>query len=90
MKKYRADATFGEIEQIDIIRETESSVYIASPWAGDRGDRRAKLSETRGYFDTFEEARRFLLESEEGKVAALTRELARRQERIEKIRGMVA
>ena len=90
MKKYRADATFGEIASVEVLRETESSVYIASPWAGDRGDRHAKLSETRGYFDTFEEARRFLLESEEGKVAALTRELVRRQERIEKIRGMVA
>lgn len=87
MMKYRANSTFCEIDLVEIIKETDSSVYTASAWSK-QGDRHAKLSESRGYFDTFDEARRFLLESEEGKIAALTRELARRQEKVAQIRAM--
>ena len=87
MKKYLANSTIGKIKQVDILRETESSIYVASDW-GSGGERRDKISESRGYFDTFSEARDFLLEIEEQKIATLTRELARRQENVRKIEEM--
>ena len=88
MKKYLANSTLGEIKPVEALRETESSVFIATEWAPERGERRDKISETRGYFDTWIEARRFLIEIEEQKIATLTRELARRQENVRKIEEM--
>ena len=88
MKKYLANSNLGEIKPVDILRETESSIYVASAWYPEKGERRDKIAETRGYFDAFDPARRFLLEIEEGKIAALTRELARRQENVRKIEEM--
>ena len=88
MIKYFAWAGF-EIEKREILRETAQSVYLpcSAAWSG--GERReAKRSEDRGYFDAFAEARDFLLSVEESKIAALTRELARRQAAVEKIEEM--
>ncbi len=87
MIKYFANSTISKISQSEILRETDSSVYIASEWYP-KGERRDKISETRGYFDSFAEARDFLLEIEECKIATLTRELARRQENVRKIQEM--
>ena len=87
MIKYLARSGF-DIERREVLRETESSVYFATAWAPERGERRGKISETRGYFDTWEEARRFLIEIEEQKIATLIRELARRQENVRKIEEM--
>lgn len=90
MKKYLARTYMEKIELVEIIRETESSVFLScgAAWANGGARREAKVSEFQGYFDTFTEARRFLLEIEEGKIATLTRELARRQENVRKIEEM--
>ena len=90
MKKYLANSAFKDIREVEIVRETDSSVYFlcGAAWATGGARREAKISEGRRYFDTWEEARRFLLEIEEGKIAALTRELARRQENVRKIEEM--
>ena len=85
MKKYLAMSPNGKIESVDVLKETKSSVYF--DW-GSGSERRDKISETRGYFDTFAEARRFLLEIEEQKIATLTRELARRQDNVRNIQEM--
>lgn len=89
MKKFLANSTTSEIKEIEILRETQSSIYVVNDWHPG-GERREKLSETRGYFDSLQEARTFLLEIEEGKIATLTRELARRQANIEKIKELGA
>lgn len=77
-----------EIRPVEIKKETKACIYIAQ--GGRWQDRReAKISEGRGYFDTWSEARDFLLSVEEGKMATLTRELGRLQENVRKIQEMV-
>ena len=88
MKKYLANSPLSKIEQVDILRETDASVYVASKYAPTTGNRCDKISESRGYFDAFDQARRFLLEIEEQKIATLTRELARRQANVGRILEM--
>ncbi len=56
MTKYKAWHGFAEIKTIEIIRETNKSI-----WSKERGQER-KITETIGYFDTWEEAKNFLLE----------------------------
>ena len=86
MIKYFAWSGF-DIEKREVIRETAEYVYLPSKY-DKNGKREAKMAENRGYFDTFSEARLFLLEIEEGKIAALTKELAGRHENIRKIEEM--
>ena len=87
MKKYFA-WSYPDIRAIEIAKETESYVYIAySDGSGSR--REAKRTEDRGYFDTWSEARDFLIYAEESKIATLTRELARRHENVRKIQEML-
>jgi hypothetical protein len=85
MIKYFAWAAFGTVEPREVLRETENSVYLSR---GIEERRKAKRSDDRGYFDTWREARDFLLEIEESKIAALTGELARRQAAVERIKEM--
>ena len=86
MIKYFAWSGF-DIEKREVLRETAEYVYLPSKY-DKNGKREAKMAENRGYFDTFTEARNFLVEIEEQKIATLTRELARRQENIRKIEEM--
>lgn len=90
MIKYQAWAGFPiPIQKVEVVRETANSVYLpcGESWANG-GRREAKRSTDRGYFDTFQEAREFLLMIEEEKIATLAREIARRQASIEKIKEM--
>ncbi len=87
MKKFYVNGTLLRIEPRDISRETESSVYFNSKESGWEL-RHAKTTESSGYFDIWREARDFLINMEETKIATLTRELARRQENIKKIEEM--
>ena len=62
--KYRTNSFLRKtIERVEIERETESSV-----WIGDR--RRAKRSEYESYWDSWEEARSYLIEKAEGRFDA--------------------
>jgi hypothetical protein len=48
-----------KIQRVLCDRETEKSVFISNPSGG--ADRFAKKSEYKNYFDTFEEAKNFLI-----------------------------
>ena len=87
MIKYHAWSIFGEIEKREILRETDKCVFFASPYAKN-GRREDKLSEGQGYFDTFEEARRYLIEIEQRKIVNLRNEISMRQDRIAKIQEL--
>ena len=87
MKKFLAKSDSGTIEAVEVLKESETGVYIPNHWYPS-GQRYDKISATRGYFDAVPEAKAFLVEIEERKIAALTRELARRQDRIAKIQEL--
>jgi hypothetical protein len=66
MKKYKTDAcSWGVpayIEEVEVERETESSVWI-------KGRRNAKVTDYAMYFDTWEDAHDYLLKKCDEKIA---------------------
>lgn len=57
--KYEAVSFFGpKIRKVEVVSETESRVYLEE----DEGDYRHKISPGRKYCDTFDEAKKFLVE----------------------------
>ena len=77
MKKYRTWYN-QEIEEVEVIRETEKYVIMN---AGQRGERRdAKRSGSMNYFDTWQEANEFLINNKEHEIAVLLRDVAHLRE----------
>lgn len=80
MKKYKT--THGsQIEKVEILRETDQSVFI-DRWGKEA--RRSKRGEYCNYFDTFDEAKQYLMQESQGKIENLhiqlgyeTKELAK-------------
>ncbi len=61
MIKYKANSSFNEIEEVEVVRETEKCVYVQRGLQG--GERReSKLSSYDNYFSSWDEAHEFLLE----------------------------
>jgi len=86
MKKYRTWNRLGEIEEIEIIRETEKSVVIS---AGPYGERREmKQSDHMRYFDSWQEAQAFLIDREKDAIAKAKADMERHVAELEKIREM--
>ena len=84
MIKFRT-CDFGKnlIEEIDVERETDSSVWI-------NGRRSAKNSSWHKYWDSWEEAHAFLLEKAEKSLQSARRSLERAQGEYGNIKGMKA
>lgn len=56
MIKYEADTSWLKISKVEVERETKNSVWI-------NGRRNAKLSGWKSYFDTFQEAKEYLIQA---------------------------
>lgn len=82
--KFLADSTKRKICRVEIVKESDVSVFIPNQWYPD-GQRYDKLSANRGYFDSFNEAKDFLVSAEEERIAIAWREIKRRQEYLEQI-----
>lgn len=90
MKKYRT--SYGEIEEIDVLRETEKCVIIQT---GDgifykNGERRdmKRTEHSYNYFDTWQEARQFLIDRENTVIADLEKQIAAHRATLQKIEAM--
>lgn len=79
MKYYKAKSTtFGTpIVSVEIERVTESSVFI-------NGRRRAKFSDYESYFETFEYAKKWLMERAERKIQSASYQLSLANEEYKK------
>ncbi len=61
MKKYKTGGYTELIKEVEIIRETEKSVFIKrETWKGIKNVREAKRGNYLNYFDTAKEAKEFL------------------------------
>lgn len=83
MKKFRTwyDA---RIEEVEIIRESAKFVTESD------GQRWAKRNpDFRNYFDTWAEAKAFLIDREQSNIRGLKQQLAIHEETLKKIEGMV-
>ena len=64
MTKYRTySPAYGSpsIEKTEIVHETEKCVFLPSRWGGGKPDRKPKADSYWHYFDTFQEAKRWLI-----------------------------
>lgn len=82
MKKFRT--WYDTIEEVEIISESARFVTEAD---GQRCARRNPNS--RNYFDTFAEAKAFLIDHEKTKIISLLAKVKQHQETLRKIEGMV-
>lgn len=86
MKKYRARIhrrwdSDARIEEVDVERETEASIWI-------NGQRSAKRSEWSNYYDTWEDAKSALLAAQQRRVEQLRSQLQVANSRLGNINGM--
>ena len=87
MKKFKATPTWAEITEVEVLRETDACVFIASAYYKD-GNRALKISDHDAYFDTFQEAQSHSIAQIERGIATLTRQLEREQEKLQKIKEL--
>ncbi len=81
MKKYKT--TYGsQIEKVEILRETDQSVFI-DRWGKEvRSPKRGKYC---NYFDTFDEAKQYLMHASQEKIENLHIQLGYETEKLAKI-----
>ena len=85
MIKYRT--YFDKIENVEVLRETVSSVYVQT--GSKKGERReAKRSSFYNDFDSWQEAHAFLVSGAESSVEELRMNLERAKGRLGQIRAM--
>lgn len=78
MKKYLAKRYYNQIEEVEILRETDSFVYVKTSTGRER--REAKISNHDSYFDTYQEAKDWFLKLANDKVELLECQLNRARE----------
>ena len=92
--KYKTGCGADKIEQVEVLRETNVSVFLpvnARSLAGAKGvdERRdAKRSTYAQYHDTWEDAKAYLMAKAEGEVVAARRRLEQANSKLGNIKGM--
>lgn len=90
MKKYKT-TPYGQhaILETEIIRETEKCVYWSDPnlWRG-KEQRCAKRSSYENYWDTWEEAHKYLMENAERNLESAKNSLSRAESRLKEVKNL--
>jgi hypothetical protein len=88
MKKYKARySTWGpELVEVEVARETDSSVFISRQFGGQA--RHAKRSNGDNYFDTWEEAHAYLMAQALDDLNTARKQLERVQGAFGNVKGM--
>lgn len=81
MKKYLTKTYYEHIQIVEVERESEQSVWI-------KGTRNAKVTEYARYHDTFEEAKRHLIERHEKAIEYARDKIHRAESALGSIRKM--
>jgi hypothetical protein len=80
MKKYRAQ--FYKIEEIEVLRETEKQVVLMN------GLRESKTTDWQSWHDSFEDAKKHLIDDAQKDIDSINRRLDYAKERLEKINNL--
>lgn len=81
MIKYKAEIWHNEIDEVEVERETESSVWI-------NGRRHAKQTSCACYFDTWDEALDYKLSKSQDEVERARSALERAKSKLGNIKGL--
>ena len=82
MEKFKCWSAGSKIEAIEVLGQTESFVKLPN------GRKDAKRSSGYNYFDTFQEAKEFLIRTAENKVESLRLQLERANMELDRVRGI--
>jgi hypothetical protein len=82
MIKFRTESYSNEIKKIEIIKETDKSIIYNN---GRREVRELKNTSYSNYFDSFERAKYFLIETVTNKIISSKEEIKRLELRLDKI-----
>lgn len=86
MTKYRTQKYGSRIEEFEVNRETNVTIWFNTEWQGKVSEeRQAKKSTYHNWFDTFEEAKDFLIDSEKRKILGFESQLETSKERLKEI-----
>jgi hypothetical protein len=80
MKKYRTQ--FDEIKEIEVLRETEKQVVLMN------GLRESKTTEWQSWHDSFEDAKKHLIDAAQKDIDSISVRLYYAKERLEKINNL--
>lgn len=89
--KYKTNYSKDKIVEVDVIRETDQSVFVKTlgyQLKGNTEHRVSKRSEHECYFDTFEDAKKFLIDAAERRVSWARNSLQDAQDKLGNIKGM--
>ncbi|MEA3225069.1 MAG: hypothetical protein U9Q07_03900 [Planctomycetota bacterium] len=92
MIKWKASSHWRfEIERVEVVRETDKCVFVASTYRHDKsGERRhAKVSQDEQYFDTWTEAKDHLLEKAREDVERAHARLVEKQDTLQSVESLV-
>lgn len=89
MKKYLTTGYNTSIKEVEILRETGSSVYFPASYYGKKKEKHVlKMSSFHQYHDTWAQAHDYLLECARQRVARTERQLNHETETLKKIEAM--
>lgn len=89
MIKYKTTSTGApHIVKINVLRETDKCVFLATKSRGCKEIRVAKSSTYENYFDTFEEAKEFLAAKSRNYIASVETTLAYERDQLAKIEAL--
>ena len=82
MKKYRAITYLRKVEPVEVQKETEKFVVLAN------GRKESKITENVGYFDTWKEAKAFMIDRVKTNIQQYARYIKRENEELAKIEAL--
>jgi len=92
MKMYKTTGRYhvAKIEEVEVLRTTAQSVFFPKSRSGVKGkeDRHAKHSDHANYFETWEEAKEYLMDAAENKLSGARRQLELAQAFHGNVKGM--
>ena len=92
MKRYRTSKYSIEIEEFELVKETEKTIWFKNPiqrWASEeitlREEKELKETIYNTWHDTFEDAKNYLVQREKNRIEFLLKEIEISSKKIEKI-----
>lgn len=85
--KFKASSIGPSIERIEVISETDHFVSLASNYGG-KPNREKKITDWYGFFDSFEDAKKFLMDEADQRVRNARRQLELANSRLGNVKGI--
>lgn len=86
MKKFKTNVGEDRIDEVEVVRESEQSVWVRGYRGVER--RESKMSQCGCYFDTWEEAHAYLVDKQDFKVVLARSSLAYAEKQLAEVQAL--